>query len=96
MKKAVVYFKGVAKSKKLVYFTEKPAYVYTKLGGGIVCGPKHPDNFGKQYLVSLNCLSMKSSDFPEKNSSFEISCTEKQVINKKTNKPIQNLYWGKV
>ena len=96
MKKTIVYFKGVAKSRKLVYFTEKPAYADFKLGDAVVSGPRHPDSFGKQYLVSLDCLSMKSSDFPDKNTPFEIFITEKKVINKRNNKPFNNLYWGKI
>jgi len=96
MSKKVVCFKNVAKNRKFVNFTEEPAFGKIKFGGGDVYGLRAPGSYGKQYLVQLDCINTKDSEIPEKNTIFRIACTGRPVIDQKTNKPIENLYWGKI
>ena len=96
MSKKVVYFKNVLKNRKFVIFTEEPAFGKIKFGGCDVYGLKAPGSYGKQYLVKLDCINTKDSEIPKKNTIFRIFCSGRHVIDQKSNKPIENLYWGKI
>ena len=107
MTKETVYFKKVTAAKKAVVFcVEKPTAsqvkaadgksktVNFKLGKQTVTGRKAFHNFGKQYFVQLDCTKLSKTQFPKVGDEFEITVTDKPVMNSKTKKAMPNLFWG--
>ena len=106
MYKTTVYYKKMTASKKAVVFTAEPCTakqvadsgqsqsVNFTLGGATVIGRKAFHNFGEQYFVQLDCTKVTQQQSPKVGDSFEITVTDKPVINQKTGKKMTNLYWG--
>jgi hypothetical protein len=105
--KKTVFFKKVTASKKAVVFcVDKPTAsqvksangqsqtVNFKLGKATVTGRKAFHNFGKQYFVQLDCTKLTKTQLPKVGDEFQITVTDKPVMNKKTKEPMSNLYWG--
>ncbi len=106
MDKSRVFFKKMTASKKAVVFTADPCTaeqvansgesqsVNFTLGTATVTGRKAFHNFGRQYFVQLDCTKVTPAQAPKVGDSFEITVTDKPVINQKTGKEMTNLYWG--
>jgi len=104
--KEKVFFKKMTASKKAVVFTAEPCTaeqvansgesqsVNFSLGAATVIGRKAFHNFGKQYFVQLDCTKVTPAQSPKVGDSFEITVTDKPVINQKTGKEMTNLFWG--
>ena len=106
MTKTTSYFKKITASKKAVVFTAEPCTaeqvansgesqsVNFTLGTATVTGRKAFHNFGKQYFVQLDCTKITPAQMPKVGQPFEITVTDKPVINQKTGEAMVNLFWG--